>query len=157
MARKASRSRADQPQSNTVLIVFLVFSILLNLALGVMFYLAQEKITQAETKEAAAIAPQRKMEEQRNAATDTWIPWLRGIIGETGLSTEEQNKMKENLARDTATLPQAWYEGKVWKELFGRNQNDPGLIGPFTAASGKPSISLMDKIRQLNDTLGKTV
>lgn len=54
MARKSSRTRGDQPQSNTVLIVFLVFSILLNLALGVFLYLSQDKIDQAAKKEADA-------------------------------------------------------------------------------------------------------
>ena len=113
MARKSSRSGSDQPQSNTVLIVFLVFSILLNLGLGVMFYLAQDKIDQATTKEAAAVATQKKMEDQRNAATNVFLPILRAVVGDTTLTTEEINAMKENIAKAQADLPansHAWYD-----------------------------------------------
>lgn len=157
MARNSSR-RADQPQSNTVLIVFLVFSILLNLALGVFFYLAQDKIDQAAKKESDAIATQKKMEEQRQAATTTWIPLLRTVIGDNAVTADELNNMKEALARDGAAgpLPQTWFDGKFWREMVGKDDGQPGLIGPFKTATGKPAISLMDKIRQLNEQLGKT-
>jgi hypothetical protein len=156
MARKSSRSGSDQPQSNTVLIVFLVFSILLNLGLGVMFYLAQDKIDQANTKEAAAVATQKKMEDQRNAATNVFLPILRAVVGDTTLTTDEINAMKENIAKAQADLPansHAWYDGKVWKELMGRGNNDNGLIGPFSATSGKPAITLIDKVKQLTQQL----
>lgn len=156
MARNSSRSRADQPQSNTVLIVFLVFSILLNLGLGVFLYLSQDKIDQAVAKENSAVSQQKKMEEQRNAATNTYIPLLRSVVGDPSLTTDELNNMKEGLTRDTGVLPQPWYEGKSWKELMGRGQNDPGLIGPFSATTGKPAITLIDKIRQLNEQLAKS-
>lgn len=159
MARKSSRTRGDQPQSNTVLIVFLVFSILLNLALGVFLYLSQDKIVQAEKNESTAKAALTGVEAQRNAATKTLMPLLRLVIGDTTLTSDELNAMKDNLAKDVAALPNdsSWYTGKMWKELFGRAANDPGLTGPFSEATGKPAISLIDKIRQLNEQLTKTM
>ncbi len=156
MARKSSRSGSDQPQSNTVLIVFLVFSILLNLGLGVMFYLAQDKIDQANTKEAAAVATQKKMEDQRNAAANVFLPILRSVVGDTTLTSDEINAMKENIAKAQSDLPansHAWYDGKVWKELMGRGPNDNGLVGPWSATSGKPAITLIDKVKQLTQQL----
>ena len=159
MARKSGRSRADQPQSNTVLIVFLVFSILLNLALGVFLYLSQDKIDQAAKKETDALAAQKGAEAQRNAATKTFLPLLRSLIGDT-VSSTELNEMKENLSKDVSQLPAeavAWYNGKMWKELFGRGQNDNGLIGPFTEATGKPAVTLMDKIRLLQGEVTRTM
>lgn len=159
MARKSSRTRGDQPQSNTVLIVFLVFSILLNLALGVFLYLSQDKIDQAAKKESDAQNALKGAEAQRNAATKTLMPLLRSVIGDTTVTSEELNAMKDNLAKDVAALSNdsTWYNGKMWKELFGRAANDPGLTGPFSDATGKPAISLIDKVRQLNEQLTKTM
>ncbi len=159
MARQSSRSRAAQPQSNTVLIVFLVFSILLNLALGVFLYLSQDKIDQANSKEAAAQTALKGAEAQRNAATNTLMPLFRVVIGDTTVPSDEINAMKDNLAKDVALLSNftGWYNGKVWKELMGRAANDHGLIGPFSEATGKPAISLVDKVRQLNEQLSKTM
>ncbi|HQR07855.1 MAG TPA: hypothetical protein PLN21_13590 [Gemmatales bacterium] len=160
MARKSSRTRGDHPQSNTVLIVFLVFSILLNLALGVFLYLSQDKIDQAEKKETAAKTAQTGAENQRNAATKTLMPLLRLVIGDTTLTSDEINAMKDNLSKDIAVLPNdsTWYNGKIWKELMGRGQGDSGgVIGPFSEATGKPAISLIDKVRQLNEQLTKTM
>lgn len=159
MARKTTRTRADQPQSNTVLIVFLVFSILLNLALGVFLYLAQDKIEQATKKESDAKSAQTGAENQRNAATKTFIPLLRSVIGDT-VSGDDLNAIKDNLSKDSTALGAdviGWYTGKMWKELFGRGQNDNGLIGPFSETTGKPAISLMDKVRQLQEQLSKSM
>ncbi|MFT3879857.1 MAG: hypothetical protein QM703_09375 [Gemmatales bacterium] len=160
MARKSSRTRGDQPQSNTVLIVFLVFSILLNLGLGVFLYLSQDKIVQAEKKETDAKAAQTGAENQRNAATKTLMPLLRLLIGDTTLSSDDINVMKDNLAKGTDVTALAndstWYQGKVWKELMG-TPTAPGLIGPFSDTTGKPAISLIDKVRQLNEQLTKTM
>lgn len=159
MARKSSRSRADQPQSNTVLIVFLVFSILLNLGLGVFLYLAQDKIEQATKGQESAVAAQKGAEAQRAAATTAAIPLLRSIIGDGTVLSSELNALKDTI-KDMSQLPQdsvSWYNGKMWRDLMGRGQGDNGLIGPFSDTTGKPAISLMDKVRQLQEQLGKTV
>ncbi|MFO0813042.1 MAG: hypothetical protein U0796_07475 [Gemmatales bacterium] len=157
MARKATRSRADQPQSNTALIVFLVFSILLNLALGVFLYLAQEKIETAVKEKGDAVAAQKKQEDARNAATNVWMPLLRAMIGDTTLTTEQINAMKDGIAKAQSDLPtehHSWYGGKVWTELTGRGDKEPGITG-WTPTTGKPVISLIDKVRQLNEQLTK--
>ncbi|MBL8822832.1 MAG: hypothetical protein JNJ77_09615 [Planctomycetia bacterium] len=157
MARKSSRSSADQPQSNTVLIVFLVFSILLNLALGVFLYLAQDKIEQANKTVNDAKNTQTGMENQRKVATDYAMPLLRALIGDTTVTADELARLKqEALTTEFAKLPQeatSWYGGKVWRELVGGGQNNNGLIGPFSDTTGKPAISLIDKVRQLQTQL----
>jgi hypothetical protein len=159
MARKATRSRGDQPQSNTALIVFLVFSILLNLALGVFLYLSQEKIETAVKEKNDAAATTKKMEDARNAATTVWLPLLRVMIGDTTVTTDQINAMKDGIAKAQADLGSehhAWYGGRVWTDLIGRNDKDPGIQGPWSPTTGKPAISLIDRIRQLNDQLGKS-
>lgn len=157
MARKSSRSSADQPQSNTVLIVFLVFSILLNLALGVFLYLAQDKIEQANKTANDAKNTQTAMENQRKVATDYAMPLLRALIGDTTVTADQLAQLKqEALTTEFAKLPQestSWFGGKVWRELVGGGQNNNGLIGPFSDATGKPAISLIDKVRQLQTQL----
>lgn len=161
MARKSSRTRADQPQSNTVLIVFLVFSILLNLALGVFLYLAQDKIEQANKTANDAKNTQTGMENQRNVATQYALPLLRAMIGDTTVTADELARLKqEALTTEFAKLPQeatSWFGGKVWRELVGSGQNNNGLIGPFSDATGKPAISLIDKVRQLQTQLNSTM
>src|SRR5689334_11756889 len=82
MARKVSRSRADQPQSNTALIVFLVFSILINLTVGVFLYLSIDKVDQATKAANDAKAAQATAEKQRQAM-ETFLVLLRTVIGDT--------------------------------------------------------------------------
>jgi len=159
MARKVSRSRADQPQSNTVLIVFLVFSILINLTLGVFFYLSVDKVDQAEKRAKDAQTAQQGAENQRRAATETFITLLRSVVGDTTVTNDELNRMKEKLSSDANVLGEAaaWYpNGKVWKELMGTGANNPGLIGPFTDSTGKAQYTLIDRIRKLDGSLTET-
>jgi hypothetical protein len=157
MARKVSRARADQPQSNTALIVFLVFSILMNLGLGVFLYLSMDKVDQAEAKAKKAEGDRTAAENNRRAAVETFITLLRTVIGDTTVTNDQLNAMKEKLAGDATALAIDWYpNGKVWRELMGTSAANPGLIGPFTDSTGRPAISLMDKIRQLQTSLNES-
>jgi hypothetical protein len=146
MARRSSRS--DQPQSNTVLIVFLVFSILLNLGLGIFLYLAQDKVANAEKEKSDANNTRQGVEKQRDAATNVYIPLLLRMIGDK-VSNEKMNTIKQELPNALTALPQDWYGGSIWKDLLGRTQGDPGLVGPPTDPIGTPTISLADQIRKL--------
>src|SRR5262249_27911028 len=133
MARRSARS--DRPQSNTTLIVFLVISILLNLALGVFFYMSQSKIDQAQKTASDAKNAQTGAEQQRDAATNYYIPLLMRVIGDK--STPDQTiKDQSSLA---GRLNQTWLTGTTWQQLMGSANNPGGLIGP-PDASGIPSI-----------------
>ncbi len=145
MARRSSRS--DQPQSNTVLIVFLVFSILLNLGLGVFLYLAQDKITKAEGVASTSKSERDNIERQRNAATNVVIPLLQKMIG-FNVPNDKVGVLNTEFraATDSKVIPQSveWINSSRHRELM-----QPAMIGPPVGDAGLPTVSLMDKVIQL--------
>lgn len=156
MARRTVRS--DQPQTNTVLIVFLVLSILISLTLGVFLYLAQDSIKQAEEKQKQSEATQANIAKQRDAAANIFMPLLLRVMG-YNVPAKQMDTVRTELSGSLGLLPQdqvSWYGGPFWKDLVGgRTTGDPGLIGPLDA-QGLPSISLADKIRKLIAELEQT-
>ena len=97
MAKRASRTVLPPRKSgnpNVAIIIFLVFSLLGNIALGVFFYLGQEKIAAAEKKAKESDDKLKKQTTDSLLVKDYYIARLRALLDpKSGVSEEEFKRM----------------------------------------------------------------
>ena len=159
MARRTTRStpRADQSQSNTVLIVFVVISMLANVGLGIMWYLSQEEIVNSKKAATDAQAQQNQAVRDKNLIQDFYVTRLRIWLGDKPSETEVE--AMKRAGSDVMQAPQEWFMPLARKIEGDPNANDAiakaGMIGPFDPARGTTANNFSDRLKSLDDTLVK--
>lgn len=135
-----ARRRNDAPQSNMALIIFLVFSVLLNLGLGVWLYMSQAKIDEALKSASDAKTAQTGAESQRQAM-ETQLGYVRLLIGDNSLTAEEKANLESKITGSLTIMPQPWM-ASLQKDVVGT----PGVRG-LAGDGGKLTGNLALRIR----------
>lgn len=155
-APKAS-AKAEQAQSNTVLIVFVVISMLANVGLGIMWYLSQDEIVNAKKAKADADARANSADQKRKDLDQFIVTRLRQIIA-GNVSDTDLSGMKESSTRMQQEPPE-W-----WPALARQMEGDPnaateagkaGLVGPLDPGSGRLANNLAGRIKVLDQQVAQ--
>ncbi len=159
MARRTTRSspRAEQSQSNTVLIVFVVISMLANVGLGIMWYLSQDEITNNKKAAADAKAQTQQANKEKALIQDFYVTRLRLWLGDKPSETE-LDAMKQ-ASSEVMQAPQEWFMPLARTVEGDANATDElakaGMIGPYDPAKGTTANNFADRVKSLDDTLVK--
>ncbi|HMP58180.1 MAG TPA: hypothetical protein PKD86_02395 [Gemmatales bacterium] len=129
---------------------------LANVGLGVMWYLSQEKITNAEGKARQDQAVAAKAKEDRDILDNYYLVMLRQWIGDEKVSDTEVEAMKATHPKAQNITP-SWY-ASLMRTIVGDNsatekEAQAGFIGPFDLTTFKPPSTLVARIKGLDGQL----
>lgn len=157
MARRSAASRstpkAEQAQSNTVLIVFVVISMLANVGLGIMWYLSQDEIVNAKKQASDERAKAGNAEAKKKEFEHFYLVRLRQMLD--GSTTDSDLADMRAESGKASQAPLDW-----WPALSRKIEGDPnaqdanlknGVVGPFDPTTGKLANNFAGRLKVLDD------
>ena len=158
-ARSASTGGGDS--NHTILVIFLVFFVLISLTLGVLYYLAQDKISSAEAAKKKADDDKRAADKERDNYRDYYRVKFQSWFDPASVGEDELQAMQA-LDKDEkfrADRPEKFVG--LQKEMEGdpsgaTEEAKSGAVGPVDQASGRPKNPLRGKLKAREQELAST-
>ena len=148
---RSSTPRAEQSQSNTVLIVFVVISMLANVGLGIMWYLSQDEIVNAKKAQEQANSAAAQAAASKKLLEDFYLVRLRQMLDDTVGETERSAMTSQ--ASKAMQSPLDWLPALLRKMEGDGTPQNPGLLGPYDNASGKLANNVATRLKVLDDQI----
>jgi hypothetical protein len=163
MPRRSARSAptGGGDTNHTVLVIFLVFFVLISLTLGVFLYLAQEKISAADTAKDKAQKDLQAADKERNEYRDYFRAKFQSWVDPASLGEDELQTMQTLDKDETFRSKRPEKFAALQKDMEGDpNANTTeaknGLVGPMDPATGRPANPLRGKLKALEQQLATT-
>jgi hypothetical protein len=156
MPRRSARSAAPTgAESNTVLVIFLVFFVLISLTLGVFLFLAQDKIANAQANETKAKNDLSAADKQRKTQENYWRPKLSLWVDPNSVTEDELQAINEQ-EKDSNFMESRPEKFKALAKEMEGDGGQGGIVGGVDAQTGKPKHPLKEQIKALRQELDST-
>ena len=124
--RPKPEKREPSQSPNLALIIFLSLSMVINITLGVFYYLDKENVAKARSAETTAKSAETQAKADYALLRDFFLTKFRSVVGDPQLKPEEISEMT---AKNEAALRLAEASFPWYKEMMLRVAGDPGKQG----------------------------
>jgi hypothetical protein len=155
MPRRPARSASSAgAESNSILVIFLVFFVLISLTLGVFLYLAQDKISTAEAARKKAEEAKTAVDKDLKSQESYWRPKFMMWIDPASVEESDQVAVADK-EKDGAFMDSRPEKFKVLAKEMEGDGNTPGMVGPVDPGTGKPKHPVKERLKALEQQLAE--